>query len=93
LLNKWGAHHFNNGQEQANSCLPNGSTSNQILEFSWTECYSFIIFLHGFAKNEKSNLSPKELAAFRRLAEILLALETEQIEKAIAQGIFIEVKS
>ena len=51
-----------------------------------------IIFLHGFAKNEKSNLSPKELAAFRRLAEILLALETEQIEKAIAQGIFIEVK-
>lgn len=51
------------------------------------------VFLHGFAKNEKSDLSPKELAAFRRLAELLVALEAAQIEKALAQGIFMEVKS
>ena len=51
-----------------------------------------IIFLHGFAKNEKSDLSPKELAAFRQLAEILLALERAQVERAIDRGIFIEVE-
>ncbi len=51
-----------------------------------------IIFLHGFAKNEKSDLSPKELAAFRRLAEVLVALETAQVVEAIDRGIFIEVK-
>ena len=51
-----------------------------------------IIFLHGFAKNEKSDLSPKELAAFRRLADVLVALETAQVARAIDRGIFIEVK-
>lgn len=51
-----------------------------------------IIFLHGFAKNEKSDLSPKELAAFRRLADVLVALETAQVAEAIDRGIFIEVK-
>ena len=51
-----------------------------------------IIFLHGFAKNEKSDLSPKELAAFRRLADVLVALEAAQVAEAIDRGIFIEVK-
>ena len=51
-----------------------------------------IIFLHGFAKNEKSDLSQKELAAFRRLADVLVALETAQVARAIDRGIFIEVK-
>ena len=51
-----------------------------------------IIFLHGFAKNEKSDLSPKELAAFRRLADVLVALEAAQFAEAIDRGIFIEVK-
>jgi hypothetical protein len=30
------------------------------------------IFIHGFAKNEKSNLSTKERIAFKELAKILL---------------------
>ena len=51
-----------------------------------------IIFPHGFAKNEKSDLSPKELAAFRRLADVLVALEAAQVAEAIDRGIFIEVK-
>jgi len=51
------------------------------------------IFIHGFAKNEKDNLTPKELQAFKEFAKILLALSTEQISVAIKNGDFIEVKS
>jgi hypothetical protein len=51
------------------------------------------IFIHGFAKNEKSNLSQKELNALKELAKILLRLSSEEIIIAIKNGDFIEVKS
>jgi hypothetical protein len=51
------------------------------------------IFIHGFAKNEKSNLSKKELDALKELAKILLALSSEKITVAIKNGDFTEVKS
>ena len=51
------------------------------------------IFIHGFAKNEKSNLSKKELTVFKELSKILLGLSTEDINVAIEKGDFIEVKS
>ncbi|MDA3925951.1 MAG: type II toxin-antitoxin system RelE/ParE family toxin [Kiritimatiellae bacterium] len=50
------------------------------------------IFVHGFAKNEKSNLSQKELIAFKELSKILLALSINEIEVATKNGDFIEVK-
>jgi hypothetical protein len=50
------------------------------------------IFIHGFAKNEKSNLSPMELNALKELAKILLKLSSEEIATAIGNGDFIEVK-
>jgi len=49
------------------------------------------IFVHGFAKNEKANISKKELVAFRRVAEILLNLSPDQIARSIKTGTFIEV--
>lgn len=49
------------------------------------------IFIHGFAKNEKSNLSKKELIAFKELAKILLALSPEAITIALKNGDFLEV--
>ena len=49
------------------------------------------IFVHGFAKNEKANISKKELVAFRRVAEILLNLSSDQITRSIKTGTFIEV--
>ncbi|MHB8808668.1 MAG: type II toxin-antitoxin system RelE/ParE family toxin [Desulfobulbaceae bacterium] len=58
-------------------------------------CYKkndWAIFIHGFAKNEKSNLSPKELNAFKELAKILFDLSPEDIAVAIKNGDFIEVK-
>ena len=51
------------------------------------------IFVHGFAKNEKANISKKELIAFRRVAEILLNLSPEQIARSISTGTFIEVNT
>jgi hypothetical protein len=51
------------------------------------------IFVHGFAKNEKSNLSKKELIAFKELSKILLRLSPEEIEIAIKNKDLIEVKS
>ena len=51
------------------------------------------IFVHGFAKNEKSNLSKKELHAFKELSKILLKLSLKELETAIKNGDLIEVKS
>lgn len=49
------------------------------------------IFIHGYAKNEKANVSKKELVAFRRVAEILLVLSSDQIAHSVNTGTFIEV--
>jgi hypothetical protein len=48
-------------------------------------------FAHGFGKNEKANVSARELAALKQLAAVLLSLTTEQLEAAIADGTLIEV--
>jgi hypothetical protein len=50
------------------------------------------IFIHGFAKNEKENLSKKELDALKGLAKILLRLSVNQLKSAIKNGDLIEVK-
>ena len=50
------------------------------------------IFIHGFAKNEKSNLSKKELQVFKELSKILLGFSVAEITIAIENGDFIEVK-
>jgi len=49
------------------------------------------IFIHGFAKNEKSNLSPKELKALKELSKILIGFSIKQINTAVKNGDFIEV--
>ena len=49
------------------------------------------VFVHGFSKKEKDNLSPKELQAFKALAKILLGLDRQQMKVAIKNGDIIEV--
>jgi hypothetical protein len=49
-------------------------------------------FAHGFAKNEKANVSAKELAALKKLAETLLGLSEADIDRAIGAGELIEVE-
>ncbi len=51
------------------------------------------VFIHGFAKNQKSNLSKKELNLFKELSKILLNLLTKEVLIAINNGDIIEVKS
>ena len=50
------------------------------------------IFVHGFSKNEKSNLSSKELVALKEFSKILLSLSAKEISTAIKNGDFMEVK-
>lgn len=50
-------------------------------------------FVHGFAKNEKANITPKELKALRTLANTFLGLDAEALEKASAAGQIAEVTS
>jgi hypothetical protein len=49
------------------------------------------ILIHGFAKNEKSNLSKRELQAFKEFAKILLGLSKKEIDLALKNGVLIEV--
>ena len=50
------------------------------------------IFIHGFAKNEKENLSPKELRILKEFSQIIMKLSANEIQVAIENGDFIEVK-
>lgn len=49
-------------------------------------------FAHGFAKNEKANVTAKELKALKKLAEVLLAMSDADIAKGIAAGEFVKVE-
>lgn len=51
-----------------------------------------VFFAEGFAKNEKANISAKELKALRDLAQVLLRLLEAEIGKAIKAGEFVKVK-
>ncbi|PLX69584.1 MAG: hypothetical protein C0603_01260 [Denitrovibrio sp.] len=50
------------------------------------------IYIHGFAKNEKDNLSKNELIAFKELAKIIFNMTDEQITSAIYAGKFMEIE-
>ncbi|MGC4024393.1 MAG: type II toxin-antitoxin system RelE/ParE family toxin [Mesorhizobium sp.] len=48
-------------------------------------------FVHGFAKNDKANVSAKELKALKQLADVLLGFSNEELRAAQAAGELIEV--
>ncbi len=49
-------------------------------------------FAHGFAKNEKANVTAKELKALKKLADVLLAMSKADIDKGITAGEFVKVE-
>lgn len=51
-----------------------------------------VIFLYGFKKNEKQNISQKELKYFKILAKDLLELTSLQIEQSIEQNILFKLE-
>jgi len=52
---------------------------------------SHSFFAHGFAKNDKANVSAKELKALKQLAGVLLGFSDEQLRAAKAAGELSEV--
>ena len=50
------------------------------------------VFLFGFAKNERDNIDDDELATLKEIAAVWLATDTVKIERAIADGLLVEVK-
>jgi len=52
-----------------------------------------LFFVHGFAKNEKANVTASELMALKNLANVLLGLDEAAVRKAAMAGEFVEVRS
>ena len=50
------------------------------------------IFLFGFGKNEKGNIDRNELRYFKKLGADLLALNSEQLEKAISHKVLFDLE-
>jgi hypothetical protein len=50
------------------------------------------IFLFGFAKNDRENLSPDQLSELREIGADMLAADTAAINKAIEDGLIKEIK-
>ena len=50
------------------------------------------IFIYGFSKNQKANITSKELEALKKLSKIYLAYSENQIEALLRIKEFIEVK-
>jgi len=48
-------------------------------------------FSYGFSKNDRGNISGKELKRFKEDAKIRLSLTDEEIEARLRNGIFIEI--
>jgi hypothetical protein len=48
-------------------------------------------FAHGFAKNEKANISANELKALKQLAKLYLGYSADEIGAAVKGGALIEV--
>ena len=48
-------------------------------------------FAHGFAKNNKANVSARELKALKQLANVLTGFSDEQLRAAKAAGVLSEV--
>jgi hypothetical protein len=49
------------------------------------------LFVYGFEKNQRSNISDRELEALKMLADDLLSLSKEQIAAVIDSGALLEV--
>ncbi|RWH45299.1 MAG: type II toxin-antitoxin system RelE/ParE family toxin [Mesorhizobium sp.] len=49
-------------------------------------------FVHGFAKNDKANVSAKELKALKQLADVLLGFSDEELRTAQDAGELVEVR-
>jgi len=50
------------------------------------------VFLYGFAKNERGNISNKELLYFQKLGNDLLKLSSSQLKKAVEKEVLFDLE-
>lgn len=53
---------------------------------------SHCFLVHGFAKNEKDNITARELQALKKLGEVLLGIDESSIGRALSAGDITEVR-
>ncbi len=51
------------------------------------------VFLYGFAKSERENIEPDELATLKEIAAGWLAADDKKIARAVAEGILQEIET
>ncbi|WP_241009017.1 type II toxin-antitoxin system RelE/ParE family toxin [Aggregatibacter actinomycetemcomitans] len=51
----------------------------------------FCLFIYGFAKNHQDNISNEELQNFKLAAKEVLKYNTQQLNKLVNDGAFIEI--
>lgn len=51
------------------------------------------IFMYGYAKNEKSNLTSHEEKALKTLAKIYLSLSNKELDVVVSKGELVEIKT
>lgn len=51
------------------------------------------IYLHGFSKSSKGNISDRELQSLKELAAILLNMNNDDLRVAISSGVLVEVNN
>lgn len=73
--------------------LPGKGKSGSVRTLLATNRNDRWFFVFGFEKNERANISTKELEALKMLADDLLSLQDIQICMAIADGAFVEVQN
>lgn len=49
------------------------------------------VFLHGFPKNDKANITQEEKKALQFAGKVLLELSTDALSKALQSGVLLEV--
>lgn len=51
-----------------------------------------VVFLYGFAKNERGNINSRELSLFQKLGSDLLKLDSSQLKKALKDGVLFNLE-
>jgi hypothetical protein len=51
-----------------------------------------LLYLYGFAKNERDNIDSKELESLKKLSKDYLSLSLSELERAIKIGILVELE-
>jgi len=66
--------------------LPGRGKSGSLRTIVATKFAGTLFFLYGFEKNERDNISDKELQLFKLVAEALLGLDATALDSALARG-------